>query len=61
MINKYNSKLPSDCKHASGYQWPFFHHPYHFYAGCPSCRNVPNLSWLGTGTMYATSHTHWLR
>ena len=23
-------------------------HP--FYAGCPSCRNPPNLSWLGTGT-----------
>jgi len=24
-----------------------------FYAGCPSCRNPPNLSWLGTGTKYA--------
>ena len=22
----------------------------HFYAGCPSCRNPANLSWLGTGT-----------
>ena len=22
----------------------------HFYAGCPSCHNSPNLSWLGTGT-----------
>jgi len=22
----------------------------HFCAGCPSCRNPPNLSWLGTGT-----------
>ena len=22
----------------------------HFYAGCPSCRNHPNLSLLGTGT-----------
>jgi len=22
----------------------------HFYAGCPSCRNPPNLSWHGTGT-----------
>jgi len=21
-----------------------------FYVGCPSCRNPPNLSWLGTGT-----------
>jgi len=32
----------------------------HFYAGCPSCRNPPNLSWLGTGTKYAGLHTHWL-
>jgi len=24
-----------------------------FYAGCPSCRSPPNLSWLGTGTKYA--------
>jgi len=22
----------------------------HFYAGYPSCRSPPNLSWLGTGT-----------
>ena len=22
----------------------------HFYAGCPSSRSPPNLSWLGTGT-----------
>jgi len=22
-----------------------------FYARCPSCRNPPTLSWLGTGTM----------
>jgi len=22
----------------------------HFYVGCPSCCNPPNLSWLGTGT-----------
>jgi len=29
----------------------------HFYAGCPSCRNPPNLSWLGTGTKYAGLHT----
>jgi len=28
-----------------------------FYAGCPSCRNPPNLSWLGTGTKYAALHT----
>jgi len=32
----------------------------HFYAGCPSCRNPPNLSWLGTGTKYAGLHTQWL-
>jgi len=24
--------------------------PPNFYAGCPSCRNTPNLSWLGTVT-----------
>jgi len=28
-----------------------------FYARCPSCRNPPNLSWLGTGTKYAGLHT----
>ena len=28
-----------------------------FYARCPSCRNLPNLSWLGTGTKYAGLHT----
>jgi len=32
----------------------------HFYAGCPSCRNRSNLSWLGTGTKYAGLHTQWL-
>jgi len=32
----------------------------HFYAGCPSCRNPPNLSWLGTGTKYAGLHIQWL-
>jgi len=32
----------------------------HFYARCPSCRNPPNLSWLGTGTKYAGLHTQWL-
>jgi len=31
----------------------------HFYAGCPSCRNHPNLSWLGTGTKYGGLHTQW--
>jgi len=31
-----------------------------FYVGCPSCRNPPNLSWLGTGTKYAGLHTPWL-
>jgi len=25
----------------------------HFYARCPSCCNLPNLSWLGTGTKCA--------
>jgi len=30
----------------------------HFYARCPSCRNPPTLSWLGTGTKYAGLHTH---
>jgi len=28
-----------------------------FYAGCPSCCNPLNLSWLGTGTKYAGLHT----
>ena len=32
----------------------------HFYAGCPSWHNPPNLSWLGTGTKYAGLHTRWL-
>jgi len=31
----------------------------HFYAGCPSCRNPPTLSWLGTGTKYIGLHTQW--
>jgi len=30
--------------------------PY-FYARCPSWRNPPTLSWLGTGTKYAGLHT----
>jgi len=29
----------------------------HFYAGCPSFRNPPALSWLETGTKYAGLHT----
>jgi len=33
--------------------------PY-FCAGCPSCCNPPNLSWLGTGTKYDGLHTQWL-
>ena len=32
----------------------------HFYAGYRSCRNPPNLSWLGTGTKYAGLHIQWL-
>ena len=31
----------------------------HFYAGCPSCRNPPTLSSLGTGTKYAGLHAQW--
>jgi len=31
----------------------------HFYAGCPSCGNHPNLSWLVTGTKYAGLHMEW--
>ena len=29
----------------------------HFYAGCPSYHNPPNLSWVGTGTKYACLRT----
>ena len=29
-------------------------------SGCASCRNPPNLSWLGTSTKYAGLHTQWL-
>jgi len=32
----------------------------HFYAVCASCRNPPNLSWLGTCTKYSGLHTQWL-
>ena len=35
-------------------------HPHHFYTGCPSLHNPPNLSWLGTGIKYAGLHTRWL-
>jgi len=30
-----------------------------FFAGCPSGRNPPNLSWLGTGTKYAGLRSQW--
>jgi len=36
---------------------PHLYYPQHFYAGCPSWHNPPNLSWLGTGTKYAGLHT----
>jgi len=39
---------------------PHLCHPQHFYAGCPSLHNPPNLSLLGTGTKYAGLHTRWL-
>ena len=39
---------------------PHLCHPHHFYAGCSSWFNPPNLSWLGTGTKYAGLHTWWL-
>jgi len=29
------------------------------YTGCPSCCNLPSLSWLGTGTKYAGLLTQW--
>jgi len=31
----------------------------HFYAGCHSCCNSLNLSWLATGTKYHAFHTQW--
>jgi len=31
----------------------------HFYAGRPSCRWPPALSWFGTGTIYAGLHSQW--
>ena len=37
------------------YQSPICH-LHHFYAGCTSCHNPPNLSWLGIGTKYASLH-----
>jgi len=39
---------------------PHLCHPHHFYAGCPSLHNPPNLSWLRTGTKHAGLHTWWL-
>ena len=39
---------------------PNLWNPHHFYAGCPSWHNPPNLSWLETGTKYAGLHTRWL-
>jgi len=42
------------------YWCPHVYHPHHFYAGCPSWHNPPNLSWLGMGTKYAGLHIHWL-
>jgi len=32
----------------------------HFYSGCLFRHNPPNLSWLGTATIYAGLHTQWL-
>jgi len=49
-----------DC-HPIQTNWcPHLCHPHHFYAGCPSLHNPPNLSWLGTGTKYASLNTWWL-
>jgi len=49
-----------DC-HPIQTNWcPHLRHPHHFYAGCPSLHNPPNLSWLGTGTKYAGLHIQWL-
>jgi len=49
-----------DC-HPIQTNWcPYICHPHHFYAGCPSLHNPPNLFWLGTGTKYAGLHTWWL-
>jgi len=49
-----------DC-HPIQTNWcPHLCHPHHFYAGCPSLHNPPNLSWLGTGIKYAGLHTWWL-
>jgi len=49
-----------DC-HLIQNKWcPHLCHTHHFYAVCPSWHNLPNLSWLGTGTEYAGWHTQWL-
>jgi len=48
-----------DC-HPIQTNWcPHLCHPHHFYVGCPSLHNPPNLSWLGTGTNYAGLRTRW--
>ena len=49
-----------DC-HPIQTNWcPHLCHRHHFYAGCPSWHNPPNLSWLVTGAKYAGLHTRWL-
>jgi len=49
--------IQMDC-HPIQTNWcPHFYHHHHFYTGCPSWHNPPNLSWLGTGTKYAGLHT----
>jgi len=49
-----------DCHPIQTNWFPHLCHPHHFYAGCPSLHNPPNLSWLGTSTKYAGLHTPWL-
>ena len=49
-----------DCHPIQSNWFPHLCHPHHFYAGCPSLHNPPNLSLLGTGTKYAGLHTQWL-
>jgi len=50
----------ADC-HPIQTDWcPHLCHPHHFYAGCASWHNPPNLSLVGTSTKYAGLHTQWL-
>jgi len=49
-----------DCHPIKTNWYPHLCHPHHFYTGCPSWHNPPNLSLLGTGTKYAGLHTQWL-